>query len=363
MKYLNEYRDPDLAAGLSRQIKKISKTEVRFMEVCGTHTVSIFRNGIKSLLPPQISLISGPGCPVCVTATQDIDKALKLCQKNDNLIITTFGDMLRVPGSKGSLDAARASGADVRIVYSPLDALELARNTPESKIIFVGVGFETTTPTIAATIIEAEKQGIENFSILGFHKLLPPALDALLDDKEIMIDGFILPGHVSIIIGMQAYQPLMDKYQIPCVVSGFEPVDILESVITLVKQIENKTPMLENAYPRAVTNKGNTNARKIIDTVFKPCSVAWRGLGVIPDSGLKIRKRFTDFDAETIFDLTTIPCKEPPGCRCGEILKGLASPVDCPLYGRQCNPANPIGPCMVSTEGTCAAYYKYGDFT
>jgi hydrogenase expression/formation protein HypD len=359
MKYLSEYRDGTLASKIADSIKSISKTPARFMEVCGTHTVSIFRHGIREVLPEHITLISGPGCPVCVTATRDIDKAIKVAQI-PGVIVTTFGDLMRVPGSESSLQHEKTRGADVRMVYSTMDALDIARQTPERKVVFLGIGFETTAPTIAATVVAAQAEGIHNFSILSSHKLLPPAMDALLSAAEVHVSGFICPGHVSTVIGTAPYEPVATQYHTPCVVVGFEPVDILQGIHMLVKQVEAGEARVEIQYTRAVAPEGNPNAMRMLDQVFEPCDAPWRGLGVIPQSGLAVREAYRAFDADHLFDLDVPDAPEPPGCKCGDILRGVMTPIDCKLFRKTCTPQDPVGPCMVSTEGTCAAYYKYG---
>jgi len=358
IKHADEYRDPDISRKLVEQITNLSKTKIRLMEVCGTHTMSIFRNGIRKLIPETISLLSGPGCPVCVTAQKEIDAFIEISQKPDT-IITTFGDLMRVPGTGSSLQKERAGGKDIRIVYSTFDAIEIARKNPDKRIVFLGVGFETTAPTVAASILSARDIKINNYFVYSAHKTVPRALFALMKTEGIKIDGFLLPGHVSVIIGTGAYLPFFNQFQMPCVVAGFEPSDILQAVLMLVEQIENKTPGLENAYKRAVSFEGNEKAVRIMNDVFEPADVAWRGIGIIPGSGLKIRDQFSDYDAMKKFEISEKDSKEPKGCACGEILTGLKTPVECPLYKKICTPVDPIGPCMVSSEGTCAAYYKY----
>jgi len=358
IKHVEEYRDPEISMAIVDRIKKASKKKVRLMEVCGTHTMSIFKNGIRGLLPDTISLLSGPGCPVCVTDQKEIDAFIEIARKED-VIVTTFGDLMRVPGTYSSLQKERANGSDIRIVYSTFDALEIARENLDKKVVFLGVGFETTAPTIAATIIEAKRSKIKNFFVFSAHKTVPPALEALMQTKEVKIDGFILPGHVSVIIGTRAYNGLFEKYKIPCVVTGFEPMDILQSVSVLIDQIESGVPELVNEYPRAVAFNGNEKAQKVMEDVFETFDASWRGMGVIPDSGLKIRKRFSPFDAAEMIEFTVPESKDPKGCACGEILTGIKIPPECPLYKKVCTPMNPVGPCMVSSEGTCAAYYRY----
>lgn len=359
MEWLSAYRDGKTAAKLVSMLNnQQGLPPVRFMEVCGTHTVSICRHGIRELMPPAIALTSGPGCPVCVTATADIDTFIKAAEL-DNSIITTFGDLLRVPGSRSSLQDARAEGADIRTVYSSLDALEIARQNPERQVIFLGVGFETTTPTVAAAILTAEQESLRNFSVISSHKVMPPALDALLSDPEIQIDGLICPGHVSIMIGADAYQPFVDRYNIPCVIAGFEPIDILKAVVMLAEQIQDGKAKVEIAYDRAVTREGNRQAMQIMHEVFEPVDALWRGLTVIPASGLEIRPEYAYYNARKRFDLTIAEAEDPAGCACGDVLKSIKTPADCKLFGKVCLPEHPVGPCMVSGEGACGAFYKY----
>ena len=358
LKHIEEYRDSAIAKSLIQKIETASKRSVHLMEVCGTHTVSIFRSGIRSVLPRTISLLSGPGCPVCVTAQKEIDAFIELAGIDD-VIVTTFGDLMRVPGTKSSLLKQRAEGRDIRIIYSTFDALEIARKNPAKKVVFLGVGFETTAPTIAAAIISAAQTDVNNFSVISAHKLVPPALEALMASENVHIDGFLLPGHVSVIIGVNAYQPFYQRHRIPCVIAGFEPADILQAIGMLVEQIESRRSGLANAYPRAVTPEGNTKAQELLEDVFRPADVSWRAMGVIPQSGLKIRKKYERYDAEAIFDIQVFDSEDPRGCACGEILIGMKTPPECPIYKTICTPIDPVGPCMVSTEGTCAAYYKY----
>ena len=360
IKHLHEYRDPELSGQIIQQIKKTSQKNIHLMEVCGTHTVSIFRNGIRSLLPETISLLSGPGCPVCVTAQNEIDAFIELA-KLDNVIITTFGDLIRVPGADSSLQKEQAKGRDVRIVYSTFDAIDIAKKHPDKKVVFLGVGFETTAPTIAASILAAHDLNLNNYFVISAHKLLPPALVTLAENPETKIDGFILPGHVSVVIGVKAYISFFEQYDVPCVIAGFEPIDILQAILMLAKQIKDNAPKLENAYKRAVNFDGNPKALSTMNAVFETADASWRGLGVIPLSGLKIKKEYEAFDAQNVFDIKLAESKEPKGCACGEILLGLKTPPQCPLYKTICTPMQPVGPCMVSSEGTCAAYYRYHD--
>ena len=356
--YAQEYRDPAIAQSLLHQLNAVSTRPVRLMEVCGTHTMAIFRHGIRALLPDTITLLSGPGCPVCVTAQGDIDAFVALSRRKD-VTVTTFGDLMRVPGSGSCLQRETAEGADVRMVYSPMDAVNLAAERPQKEVVFLGVGFETTAPTIAAAILTAQKMQLENFSVYCAHKTVPTALMALMDNPKVQIDGFLLPGHVSVIIGRDAYGPFFHRYQTPSVIAGFEPVDVLRGVLELVTMFEKGRPGLGNVYPRAVTDQGNPQAQQVMANVFEPCDAAWRGLGVIPQSGLSIRQGFTEFDAVRRFNLKVLDRSEPKGCACGEILSGTKTPPQCALFRKLCTPMNPVGPCMVSSEGTCAAYYRY----
>lgn len=358
MKHLLEYRDQAICRRLLEEIHESSSSPIRLMEVCGTHTMSIARHGIRSLLPPQVTLLSGPGCPVCVTSQTDIDQFMEAARLPD-VIITTFGDLIRVPGADASLEKVRADGADIRVVYSPMDSIEIASQSPQHQIIFLAVGFETTAPTIAATLLEAKSKNITNFSIISAMKLVPPALLALLNNPVLQVDGFICPGHVSVILGEQAYLPIIEQYQKPCAIAGFEPVDILQAILSLVKQIKKNEVRLANLYKRNVQFEGNKRARQMMSQVFEPADAAWRGLGIIPMSGLKIRTEFNWLDATQKFNLQSKEVPEPPGCICGQILSGIKNPVECPLFAKKCRPEHPVGPCMVSSEGTCAAYFKY----
>ncbi len=358
LRHIDEYRDSGISRKLIEKIKNTSKRSIRLMEVCGTHTVSIFRSGIRSVLPETISLLAGPGCPVCVTDQAEIDTFIEL-SRLDDVIVTTFGDLIRVPGTTSSLQKEIAGGQDIRVVYSTIDALEIARKNPTKRVIFLGVGFETTAPTIAASIFSAAQMNVENYSVISAHKLVPPALHALMASGEVKIDGFILPGHVSVIIGLKAYQPFFNQYRTACVVSGFEPVDILQAISILVEMIETDSPGLRNAYPRAVTHEGNLKAQQLMDDIFEPADVCWRGIGMIPRSGLKIREQYAAHDAQKLFNVQVPEAQTVKGCACGEVLIGTKTPPECALYKKVCTPMDPVGPCMVSTEGTCAAYYKY----
>ncbi len=360
LKYIDEYRKADTAGRLADQIRETSKRPIKLMEVCGTHTVTIFRHGLRELLPPHITLISGPGCPVCVTPVGAIDQAILLAQREE-VIIVTFGDLLRVPGSESSLLRQRGSGADVRVVYSAYDALEMARRERERKVVFLGVGFETTAPTVAAVIRRAKEEGAANFSVLSMHKIIPPALKALVESPDLTIDGFICPGHVSTIIGTEPYRPTAEQFRVPCVVAGFEPVDVLQAIALLVNQIEAGEAKVEIQYRRGVSSQGNPKALAAMEEIFVECDSEWRGLGVLPLSGLEIAPSYGAFDADRLYDIPPVEGREPAGCICGDILRGLRRPPDCPLFRNACTPENPVGACMVSSEGTCAAYYKYSD--
>lgn len=358
MKYIDEFRMKENCRFVAGKISSIwNNQKVSIMEVCGTHTMALFRYGIRELLPRSFTLLSGPGCPVCVTSNSSIDRAVALAKKED-VIIATFGDMIKVPGSSSSLSQERSLGADVRIVYSPLDSLRIAEDNPEKEVVFLGVGFETTAPSVAMTVKEAFLRGMANVSVLCCHKLIPPALDFLLESGNVAIDGLILPGHVSVIIGTEPYEFIPQRYGKACAVSGFEPLDILQAILMLAHQVRKKHPIVENQYTRAVRKKGNEHALKAMDEVFDVCDSEWRGLGVVPKSGLCIRERFRDHDAMNIA-ANVEQSKEYPGCLCGAILRGEKRPPDCSLFGTRCVPEEPKGPCMVSSEGTCAAYYKY----
>lgn len=358
MKFVDEYRDSELASRLTRRIAKLSTRTIRVMEFCGGHTHAVMRYGIRDLLPQTVEMRSGPGCPVCVTSATDLDYIITLGQ-TPGTIITTFGDMVRVPGSHWSLQQAKARGTDVRIVYSTLDALQIARMNPDRAVVFVGIGFETTAPTVAAAIQKAEREDIENFHVLSLLKLTPPVIRALLESGEVRLDGIIGPGHVSTIIGAQPYSFIPEEYHVGCVISGFEPLDILLSIDRLVEQIASGQPAVEIAYPRSVRLEGNPRALELMDEVFATTAASWRGIGTVPKSGLQIRSAFARFDAREVFDLSVPPATEPHGCRCGDVIRGAALPTDCTLFGMVCTPEHPVGPCMVSSEGACAAYHQY----
>ena len=359
MKYIDEFRDGEKAKPLIEEIRRTADQPLRIMEVCGTHTVSIARYGIRKVLPPGIELISGPGCPVCVTANRDLDRAIALAQI-PQAVVLTFGDMVRVPGSFSSLDRERAAGKDVRVVYSPLDGLQMAERDPDRPYIFLGVGFETTAPAVAATLLEAGKRNVKNFYVFSAHKTVPRALRTLLNAGEMKLDGFLLPGHVSAIIGSHPYEFLPRDFGLASVISGFEPIDILQSILLLIRQMKNQRPRIEIQYRRGVLPQGNPHAVEVMDRVFQPVDAEWRGLGQIPQSGLALSSDFSSFDAGQKFDLSVPEPREAEGCRCGEVLRGILRPAECALFANVCSPQNPVGPCMVSFEGSCAAAYKYG---
>ncbi len=340
-----------LAKGINRPLK--------LMEVCGTHTVEIFRHGIRDIIPPSITLLSGPGCPVCVTSIRDVDMSIAIA-KNQAAILATFGDMMRVPGGKESMLEARSEGADIRVLYSPLDALALARKEKDREVVFFATGFETTSPLIAATLAQAEQSGVRNFTVYTAHKLVPPALKALLDSSDVSVDGFILPGHVSTIIGRKPYEFVADQYKKPGVITGFEAAEIIEGILMIVRQIAQKGSAIEIQYRTVVREEGNPRAIELLDKYFEPADAYWRGIGVIPLSGLALRDRYSEFDAARKFNPVVSEAAEPELCSCGDILRGVKVPSECPLFGTGCTPDAPVGPCMVSTEGSCAAYYKYG---
>ncbi len=357
MKYVDEFRDKRLIRRLADDIRRAVDPEriYNIMEVCGTHTMSIFRFGLKDILPGNIRLISGPGCPVCVTPNEFIDKAIAIARMKD-VIIATFGDMLKVPGSRSSLEKEKADGCDIRMVYSSLDALEIPRKEAKKEAVLLGIGFETTAPTVAQSILIAKKEGLNNYSVLSGHKTMPEVLKALTSDKSIKVDAFLLPGHVSAIIGVSPYEFLSRDYKKNCVISGFEPIDILQSILMIIRQVKPKT---ESQYDRIIEKNGNPLARNSINKVFEKSSSVWRGIGCVKKSGLKIRKAYKKFDAQSRFRPEIKEPKDNKRCFCGYILKGLKTPYDCPLFARTCTPEKPTGACMVSSEGTCAAYYKY----
>jgi len=331
---------------------------VNLMEVCGTHTVAIFRHGIRDIIPDGINLLSGPGCPVCVTPLKDVDTAIAISQL-DGVILATFGDMMRVPGSKQSLYHAQAEGAHIQVVYSPMDALKTALEHADKTVVFFATGFETTSPSIAATVSEAERLRIKNFLIYSAHKLIPPALKALVSSHDVQVNGFILPGHVSTIIGSTPYRFIASDYRIPSVITGFEALDILQGIMMLLNQIASMVAEVEIQYKRAVREEGNQKALSLLYGYFEPCDSHWRGLGVIPQSGLRLKQHVRHRDATILYDLDIPDATEPKSCLCSQVLRGIKRPTDCLLFGKTCTPEHAVGACMVSTEGSCAAYYKY----
>jgi hydrogenase expression/formation protein HypD len=361
MRYIDEYRDRAMAGGLVDAISKVAgkiARSVTLMEICGSHTHALSRFGIRQLLPGRVRLISGPGCPVCVTSAEDVDAALHLARQAGALF-ATFGDMLRVPGTGGdSLQKLRAFGADIRVIASPRDAVTLAGRHPEREVILMGIGFETTAPAVAAAVSSAREKALRNFSVLSVHKTVPPAIDALLNDPLLRVDGFICPGHVSTIIGAEAYQVIPAAGR-AAVITGFEPLDILEGILMILRQCLDLKYTVEIQYRRGVKREGNRKARQIMMEVFEQRDASWRGLGVIPRSGLAFREAYRGFDARCRFAIPSFASREPDGCACGEVLRGIRAPEQCPLFRTVCGPTNPIGPCMVSSEGTCAAHYQY----
>jgi len=353
---LGELRDPELLRRLAARLKGMAAPSAALMEVCGTHTVAIARHGIREALPKGVRLISGPGCPVCVTPQEEIDFFIALGGV-EGVRLATFGDMVRVPGTEKSLEQARAEGAEVLVVYSPMDAVAAAEREPEKEVVFFGIGFETTAPAVALAILEAKGRGLRNFSVLCAHKLIPPAMMALLD-SEVRIDGFICPGHVSVIIGGDAYRPVAERGK-PCVVTGFEPADVLGAVRMLLEQIAEGRSEVEVEYSRAVRPEGNRKAQELMGEVFEVADAGWRGLGEIPASGYELREEFGGFDAARKFAVEAPEAVEPPGCRCGDVLRGVIEPRECPLFGEACTPRKPVGACMVSSEGACQAWYRY----
>jgi hydrogenase expression/formation protein HypD len=368
MKYIDEFRNINLIKKLAAKIKASAPSgKINLMEVCGTHTQSFYRFGLNKLIPPSLRLISGPGCPVCVSDQLYIDKAIALAKIKDTIILS-FGDMLRVPGTKSSLEKQRAAGSDVRLVYSAWDSLRVAKQNPDKNVVFLAVGFETTAPTIALSLLSAKKEGLRNLSFFSSLKLIPPAMEYLLLDKRLDVQGFLCPGHVSAIIGTKPYEFIPKRYKIGCCIAGFEPLDMLEGIYSLLQQIAKKRPFVANEYARAVKTQGNPTARRMVYKAFKVSDAIWRGLGLIPGSGLKIKKELLRFDAEKRFHIKSQISNPPPDrragksqtkCRCGDVLKGLIPPSGCPLFSKACSPENPLGPCMVSSEGACSVYYKY----
>ncbi len=363
MKYVDGFRNHLAAKSITKDIHDLAgklagaNREARIMEVCGSHTMSIARYGIRQILPGNVRLISGPGCPVCVTDAAYIDAAMELAERG--IHIATFGDMLKVPGSSRTLADARGAGGEVHVCYSPLDAVKLAKENPEEQIVFLGIGFETTVPPVISIIKKAMSEKLTNISILTAFKLVPPALEALAQDKDVAVNGFLLPAHVSAIIGADAYESFVDKYKISSVIAGFEPLDILFGVKGLLEQLAGNRAELVNQYARVVRKQGNSIALDLMNRLLEPADASWRGIGTIPQSGLVLRKEFSDFDASKKFNISTEGGKPDLRCRCGDVLKGIIFPDECPLFNKECTPLFPVGPCMVSSEGSCAAYYKY----
>lgn len=340
------------------EIKALAQSPFTIMEVCGTHTVAIAKNALRELLPASVRLISGPGCPVCVTDSSDIDRYLYLAAQ-PNVITATFGDMIRVPGTEKNLQVLRSEGADIRIVYSTQDALELARKNPDKEVAFLGIGFETTTPTVALSLVTAKLEGLQNYSVLSMHKVVPPVLRLLAEDEELVVDAFLDPGHVCSIIGIEPIEFMAKDYGLPGVVTGFSALDILEAIIMLLRQRTEGRSEIEIQYKRVVKAEGNPHAKMVVERVFEPVDASWRGIGLIRQSGLGIRGEYSAWDAALKFALPVFHSPETPGCRCGEVLKGLIYPTQCPMFGKRCTPMKPVGPCMVSSEGSCAAYHRY----
>ena len=362
MKFIDEYRDGALTQKLLTELSHIVTRRWTLMEVCGGQTHSIIKSGLDQLLPPEIELVHGPGCPVCVTPLEQIDKAIALASRSD-VIFTSYGDMLRVPGSERDLFAVRAAGGDVRILYSPLDALKVARENPDKTVIFFGIGFETTAPANAMAVVQAKAQGLHNFAMLVSHVTVPAAITALMESPDVQVNGFLAAGHVCTVMGYWEYEPLVKKYNVPIVVTGFEPVDIVHGVLKCVKQLEYGRAEVENAYARSVSREGNVPAQAIINRVFETCDRPWRGIGVIPQSGYKLRLEFSEYDAELRFpEIQSIETKESGLCISGLVLQGLKKPNLCPAFGKECTPETPLGATMVSSEGACAAYYRYGRY-
>lgn len=358
MKYLAEYRDPGVAAAIAAEIRRVVTRPWVVMEVCGGQTHSIVRYGIDRLLPPELELAHGPGCPVCVTPLETIDRAHAIATRPD-VIFTSFGDMLRVPGSRGDLLSLRGRGADVRVVYAPLDAVALARRHPDKKVVFLGIGFETTAPANALALIQARKLGVRNFFMLASHVLVPPSLAAIVQAPGSRVQAFLGPGHVCAVVGYRAYEALAARYRVPIVISGFEPVDLLEGILMTVRQLEAGRAEVENQYARTVTRQGNGLAQEAIEEVFEVTDRKWRGIGAIPKSGLRIRAEYREHDAERVFAVDDVTTMEPAACISGLVLRGLKKPSECPEFGKTCTPRTPLGATMVSGEGACAAYFQY----
>ncbi len=358
MKYLDEYRDARIARGLLAEIAREVHGQWVLMEICGGQTHTIMRYGLDELLPKNIELVHGPGCPVCVTPLETLDKALELASRPD-VILVSYGDMLRVPGSTTDLFTVKAKGGDVRVVYSPTEALKIARENPDRGVVFLAVGFETTAPANAMAVWQAKQDGISNFSVLVSHVLVPPAIRALLTSPDCHVNGFIAPGHVCTVMGYEEYEELVRDFRVPIVVGGFEPVDVLEAVRMLVRQLEKGEARVENQYVRSVSARGNPAAQRVMEEVFEIADQKWRGIGMIPASGLRLRDAYRDYDASRVYDLAAITAEEPAECISAKVLQGLKKPTECPAFGMRCTPHNPLGAPMVSAEGACAAYYNY----
>ena len=358
MKYLTEFRDPVLAQQYLEELNKTVAQPWTIMEVCGGQTYSLVKNGLLQMLPEKITMVHGPGCPVCVTPIHLIDRAIELATKH-NVTLFSFGDMLRVPGSEKSLLQAKAEGADVRIVYSPLEAVKFAQQNPNREVVFFAVGFETTAPANALSVIQAHQLGLKNYSIIASHVLVPPAMDALLTDPETVVQGFLAAGHVCTVMGINEYYPIVERFKVPVVVTGFEPIDLLQGILMVVRQLENKEAKLENQYARVVQEKGNAEAQKAIMEVFEISDRMWRGMDVIPQSGYIVKEKYSAYDATKKFDVVLTAEKENDTCIAGAIMKGIKKPLDCPNFGTNCKPSHPLGAPMVSSEGACATYYHY----
>ncbi len=361
MKYITEYRDAQKVRDVLDEIRRITTRPWRLMEVCGGQTHSIIRHGIDQLLPPTVTMIHGPGCPVCVTPLELIDQAISIASRPDTILVS-FGDMLRVPGSQKDLFQVKAQGGDVRVVYSPLECIKIAQENPAKEVVFFGVGFETTAPANAMAVYQAKQLSVPNFSLLVSHVRVPPALEALLSAADVEIQGFLLAGHVCAVMGYWEYHPLVEKYRVPMVVTGFEPLDVVQGILMTIRQLEAGRAQVENAYTRAVTEQGNPPAQAIIRTVFEDCDRNWRGIGTIPNSGWRLREEYAAYDAARRFAVSHIQTVESPLCHAGDVLKGIIKPNQCPAFGKECTPRKPLGAPMVSAEGACAAYYNFGRF-
>jgi len=362
MKYVSEFRSPEIVDALLKEIRQTVKGNWNIMEVCGGQTHSLVKNGLLNMLPSNIQMIHGPGCPVCVTPVNLIDKAVNLAMEH-NVILCSYGDMIRVPGSVMSLLEAKSKGADVRILYSPLEAVKIAKENPDREVVFFAVGFETTAPANALSVIHAHKDGVKNYSILTSHVLVPPAMEAIMSDDDCRVDAFLAAGHVCTIMGINEYYPLVEKYKIPIVVTGFEPVDLLEGILMTVKQLETGTYKLENQYTRVVESEGNKNAIAVIDEIFEVTDREWRGIGNIPFSGYQLKENYSAYDADKKFNIDIAVVHEDPTCLSGEVMKGKIKPYQCPNFGKKCTPVKPLGAPMVSSEGACAAYYHFSTTT